>query len=137
MRELTLFQLQVFTYSIIRKEKQLSKHNNLFKLAIQRSQINQTSKIKCTKLTNFFETVMHRIISRNRQSNSNSFISNSFQRFELIEIISCFCKGIHREKLQKIEKPCGNLREKRLFFVNIVQNKFCFAKVGELFIGFS
>ena len=24
--------------------------------------------------------------------------------------------------------------EKRLFFVNIVQNKFCFAKVGELFI---
>ena len=27
-----------------------------------------------------------------------------------------------------------NLWGKRLFFVNIVQNKFCFAKVGELFI---
>ena len=24
--------------------------------------------------------------------------------------------------------------EKKLFFVNIVQNKFCFAKIGELFI---
>ena len=33
----------------------------------------------------------------------NSFISNLFQRFESIEIIWCFCKGIYTEKLQRIK----------------------------------
>ena len=53
MSELTLFQLQAFTYSIIGKEKQLSKQNNISKFATSRLQINQVSKRKCTKLTNY------------------------------------------------------------------------------------
>ena len=103
MNELTLFQLQAFTYSITAS---LEKRNNYqSKSTNPNLQYNvhksiQTSKIKCTKLTNYFETVMRRIVSRNRQSNCNSFISNLFQRFEsIIEIILCFCKGIYREKL--------------------------------------